>query len=201
MRRVISLGLCALFLLTFAGSAVADNVDECNTLKKKNIEPPEVYVPSLYGLCVAWHNASANADETALIRITEKYAEKSDGGSIPGSGGTNPDPDPPFECLCWTGLNEQYVCDLGEPILNTLMPIGEPETEFEDVFEGIVIFINSDGDFEQFGVPAELNECAHLINGAGSVEPNLTPVQGIDCGFEIGVIATFKSSGLCPVGG
>jgi len=201
MRKVVSLGLCALIFLTFTGIVVAGSVDDCDILKKKNVVPPAEYVPGLYGLCVAWYNASENGDENAILRIEARYAAKSGGDSIPGSGGSNPDVDPPFECLCWAELTESTLCDLGTPVVNTLVSVGEPGSEFEDVYEGVVIFINSDGLPDTFGVPADLSECAHHINNEGIFESNLSTTQGVDCGFEIGVISTFNSSGSCPVGG
>jgi len=89
MRKLISLGLFALMFSIFSSQVFAGNVDECKNLKDKTHVD---YAPTLYGLCVAWHNA----DENAKDRIAENYRRKSGGDEVPGSS---------QDCPCWAGIS------------------------------------------------------------------------------------------------
>jgi hypothetical protein len=96
MRNVVSLGLLALSMGFIANPALAGNVEDCEPLKQSGQK-------SLYGLCVAWHNA----DEDAKDAIAEKFYERT-GYSyrVPGSETREPDPEPdPVVCPCTDGVD------------------------------------------------------------------------------------------------
>jgi hypothetical protein len=196
MRKLFIFGLMAASLFLFSSQALAGNVEACEVLKDKNADG---YVPGLYGLCVAYHNASVNGDQTAIDRISGKFFERCGCDTIPGTG--DPGPDPTFACPCWSELTLDYVCDLGAPLVSTLELVDPADPDLADVYEGIVIFMNTDSLFENFGVAPDLSECAHLINNVGPSETNLTPAEGVDCGFEIGEIANLNTSEYCQAGG
>jgi hypothetical protein len=195
MRKLVSLGLFALMISIFSGSAFGGNVEECNFLKDKKLDG---YVPGLYGICIAWHNASANGNENALINLEEKFAKKG-GGTIPGSGGGGDEGgDQWFECPCFAHLEPAHVCNLGNLFLNGLNKY-DPETpDLDDVYQGIAIFLNGGIPVENFGVAADLSECSHTIGGTLiSREPLNTLAEGYVCGFEIGVVAGLTETTFC----
>src|SRR5210317_1452778 len=82
MRKLVSLGLFALMISISSNTAFAGNVGDCGFLKDKNLDD---YVPGLYGICIAWHNASANGDVNALAALEEKWSKKGGEWPIPGS--------------------------------------------------------------------------------------------------------------------
>lgn len=195
MRKQITLGLLALSLSFLSASVFAGNVDDCEFLKDK--DHPD-YAPGLYGLCVAWHNASGAGDQTALDAIAENYFERSGGQTVPGSGGSGTDDDPPFECPCWTVLTETHICDLGY-LFDTLTPEGEVGSGLDDVYTGILLFMNSASQFENFGVSPDRSECSYTIGGVGVPSENgaidLNETNGLICGYEIGVIMDLVVNG------
>ena len=74
MRKLISLGFVTLFLLAFSGYVSAGSEDDCNSLKKKNIVAPDVYIPGLYGLCNAYLNADDAVTQAKILANFEKKA-------------------------------------------------------------------------------------------------------------------------------
>jgi hypothetical protein len=66
MRKLISLGLLALLLSVLASPAVAGNVPDCEYLKDSEVK-------GLYGLCIAYHNAS---DESTKKRVLDNFDKK-----------------------------------------------------------------------------------------------------------------------------
>ena len=108
MRKIISLGLFALMLSIFSGQVLAGNADEfCGPLKNKGADD---YMPGLYGLCVAWHNA----DEKAKVKIGDKFYARA-GFEVPRPIIKEPEPDSDFSCPCWDTFTFKEVCELGKP--------------------------------------------------------------------------------------
>ena len=106
MRKIISLGLFALTLSIFSSQVFAGNALDCEPLKQTKNK-------SLYGLCVAWHNA----DEQAKDKIAGKFLARA-GFEVPGSV-EGPEK---FDCLCWNKLTFKEICELGQPTANANFP-------------------------------------------------------------------------------
>jgi len=92
MNKLVSLGLLALSFGVFSGSVLAGNVGVCEELKGGT--------PGLYGLCIAYGNAT---DEQSRVSIRKNYAKKWQPGdktleelfteSVP------------LGCTCWAGVD------------------------------------------------------------------------------------------------
>lgn len=195
MRTLVFLGLLAMSLIFLSGPALAGNAEECEFLKDKTLTD---YKPGLYGLCVAWHNASSNGDQTAADQIATNFWSKSGGDDVPGSDvpGTEPDTqfpdeDPPFECPCWVALSASHLNDLGY-LFDTLSPQGGPGTGLENVYSGILLLMNSAGENENFGIAPDMSACTYTIAGVGVPDDDgslsLNFEERMTCGLEIGVI-------------
>lgn len=125
MRKLISLGLCALMLMLFSGQVFAGNAEECNYLKDKT--DPD-YAPGLYGLCIAWHNA----DDEAAAALAEKFFERA---GFPVTGRIVDDGNDPFVCPCWDiDVLENIVACSGYTAIDSI----EDESGFD-----LVWFTNS----------------------------------------------------------
>jgi hypothetical protein len=103
MSKLVSLGLLALSVGFLSNTAFAgnDGVAACDYLKDKD---SSYYMPSLYGLCVAWHNA----DEDARGDLADKFEQRA--GYLP-PGPPAPPPTTPVlldTCPCWD-LDEMYL--------------------------------------------------------------------------------------------
>ena len=85
MRKVISLGLCALMFSLVSGQVFAGNVDECEKLANN------IYSKGLYGLCIAYHNAGNDNARERILANYEKKAGPND-PPMPGAG---------VACPCW----------------------------------------------------------------------------------------------------
>lgn len=174
MRKRLTLGLMALALFTFCSPALAGNVEVCEPLKIKDDD----FVPGLYGLCVAWHNA----DDEAREIIAANYRRKSGGLEVPGSAS--------FACLCWSDLSFDAACMIAN--------------EAEGVFPGsnAVTFLDTDLMIAT-GFGADSQECAlqivDLFNNV-RLRDTLEAVSGPDaeaCMAELAVIAELKGSSAC----
>lgn len=196
MRKLFSLGLFALILSISSNTAFAGSVGDCGFLKDKSLQD---YVPGLYGICVAWHNASANGDDNALAALEEKWSKKGGEGPIPGSeNDTGPDAGQQwFECPCIAQLDRDYVCNLGTPFLDRLESVAPEDPEFFDVYHGFIVFLQDDSVMDNFGMPEDLSECSHTINGTLISLNELDLVNGAVCGYEMGILAGRTESGLC----
>lgn len=117
MRKWILPGLLALTCGILTNTALAGNAEDCDVLKDKDSDS---YAPSLYGLCVAWHNANENAKPG----LADKFFDRA-GFEVPGSEIPVPDPDPTsdFECPCWAEVSLDEVCALGSP--DSIINIGD----------------------------------------------------------------------------
>lgn len=196
MRKLVSLGLLALLFSMVSGPVFGGNVGACDFLKDKEADD---YVPGLYGICVAWHNASANGDERALASLEERYARKSGGDPVPGSG---PDvgqgDDLWFECPCFKALDREYICNLGAPVFHNLELYDPDNAELADVYRGIALFYGSSGGpTENFGIAPDLSECSHTMSGILISRETLNTSDGYICGFEIGVVAGLTEAEFC----
>jgi hypothetical protein len=180
MRKNLLRGLFALVLVSMSTQAFAGNVDACDFLKDK-LHPD--YAPGLYGLCVAWNNASANGDQVAMDQIAGKFADKSGGLTVPGSS--------LFACPCWVGLTDVRLFDF-------LELLDESDPDLADVYTGVIAFTNSAGEFELFGADPELISCGHTIDFEGPTSDTLSPAQALICGMEIGEIRDMHATGVCP---
>jgi hypothetical protein len=96
MRKLISLGILALFVSVLAGPAVAGNVEICDGLKDSGVK-------GLYGLCIAYHNTS---DGISKQRIGDNFKKKSGNSGI-----IMPD-DSVGTCPCFTG---EEILNAGSP--------------------------------------------------------------------------------------
>jgi hypothetical protein len=186
MRKLISLGLLALLLGFLSNAAFAGNVDECEFLKDKS-QPG--YVPGLYGLCVAWYNASANGDQQAIDEIAAKYFEKSGGDTLPISGDPVGGDEPVFTCLCWTDLTVTHLCALGA----VSKDFTTPHSTEPDTYSGTVLFQS-----EYFGT--DYSSCARIFpaDGVTIALPINNEIDGLVCGFELGIIKSYQLEGGCP---
>lgn len=90
MRKTIALGLLALSLSFFAGVVLAGNAEICDSLQKKNIVEPDVYIPGLYGLCTAYWSTDDEGDKAQILSNFERKAGE-DGPTMPGL----------LTCPCW----------------------------------------------------------------------------------------------------
>ena len=196
MRNLVWLGLFALMTSIPSNSAFAGSIGDCDFLKDKSLED---YVPGLYGICVAWHNASANGNENALAALEAKWFRTGGEGPIPGSEpDATPDGDPQwFECPCIAQLDRDYVCNLGTPIADTLEPFAPEDPNFFGVYQGFIVFLQDGSVMENFGMPEDLSECSHTINGLLISLHELNFVNGAICGYELGILAGKTESGLC----
>jgi hypothetical protein len=181
MCKLVALGLLALSMGFFANPAFAGNVEDCESLKQSGEK-------SLYGLCVAWHNA----DPEAKDGLAEKFFDRA-GYPVPGS----EDPEPPpadFTCLCWDDVTFASICALGAP---------ESVLSFPEItivtFDGLIEFTTDTYASDSFG-PG----CAHTILDDGTGEQyiydvmgGLTEEQALDCMSEVLEISTLYNSGGC----
>jgi hypothetical protein len=91
MRKVISLGLCALMFFLFSGQVLAGKNQDCEDQKD------ELKALGLYGLCNAYWNAG---NENARSQILTNFEDKAGPGG-PGMPGLEPDvPDVPEVVVC-----------------------------------------------------------------------------------------------------
>jgi hypothetical protein len=183
MRKLVSLGLFALMFSIFSGHVFAGNVDLCEPLKDKTVDG---YIPGLYGLCTAWHNA----DDAAKDRIAERFAAKG-GGIIPGSD--------VFDCVCWDVLSYDQVCKIANSPTAVAVS-GKNAITFLDFPESIVTGFGADeSSCQLFVFDTSLGE---------EVDPSLAlnfptelDIEGedVDCMSEVLVISTFRNNEeLCP---
>ena len=94
MRKIVTLGLLALLFGFLSNVGLASNSDACDVLK----DPEHVnYAPTMYGLCVAWHNANEDNKD----KLFDKFQERA-GFPVPGSAG----------CPCWGATELQTTCSL-----------------------------------------------------------------------------------------
>jgi hypothetical protein len=178
------LGILALTLGGFSSSLLAGNVTECDFLKDKDSES---YNPGLYGLCVAWHNADANAKDA----LADKFLAKA-GFPVPGS--EDPEPEPDFYCPCWSEMALEDVCALGSPLVADVSPGSS----------GIVTFVEGI-TFEGFLNDTGVTSCRHTIMVGGTtfldtLETSLSSEEAADCQAEIETIATLYMDPLCTGG-
>jgi len=127
----------------FANSAFAGNVEDCESLKESGQK-------SLYGLCVAWHNA----DEDAKDGLAQKFFDRA-GYPVPGSEVDDPDPEPDFVCPCWSEVTFADICEFGMP----LFTVFAPDSSFGDVLFRDNISFN----LEAFGADTSFAACAHVV--------------------------------------
>ena len=173
MRKIFSLGLFALMLSIFSSQVFAGNALDCESLK-------QIKSKSLYGLCVAWHNA----DETAKLGIADKFFDRA-GFTVPGSD--------TFDCYCWGHLSYDEVCDIANS--PTAIPVeGKNAITFTDYPLYVIT---------QFG--ADETSCTLLIYStslSGFIElikSDDSSYDPISCMAEVQVISTFPSNeDLCP---
>jgi len=186
MRKIVTLGLLALCLGSFSNAAFAGGVEDCVDLKQSGLK-------SLYGLCVAWHNA----DEDAKDLIAQKFRERS-GEEVPGSEPITPDlpqTAQDFYCPCWEDVSIPDVCALGAPIAAT---IGEG-------FGRATFLDRISFRLEGFSTDAGETACAHSIQDMTDSsyilqvsQTSLTADEILDCQSEVEAIATMYVSGNCP---
>lgn len=180
MRTLVSLGLLALSLGSFTNIAFAGNVEDCESLKQTGQK-------SLYGLCVAWHNA----DEAAKDGLAAKFFDRA-GFPVPGS--EDPEPEPDFTCPCWSEVTFADICALGAPVFS------EINTVYGDVgFIDTIAFT-----IEGFGGDTGELACAHTIQDLttgnfllDNTEADLTEDEALDCLAEVSVIGTMYLGGGC----
>lgn len=185
MRKLVTSGLLALSLCIFSGSVLAGNADDCEPLKQSGLK-------SLYGLCVAWHNA----DEDAQGALAQKFYDRA-GFEVPGSEVTKVDeplPEQDFYCPCWENVSIPDVCALGAPVSMSLA-----------ADSGRAMFLDRiNFQLEGFGSDMGETACAHTIQGLtgnyilNQVENNLSEEEAIDCQSEVEAIATMFVGGSCP---
>ena len=182
MRKLVVLGLLALSMGFLANTAFAGNVEDCESLKQSGQK-------SLYGMCVAWHNA----DEDAKDGLAEKFLERA-GYPVPGSDGEEPDPD--FVCPCWSDVTFADICALGAPAFSDIA------LTYGDVgFLDTIAFT-----IEGFGSDTGELACAHVIQDllvGGYVLENvvtgLTEGEALDCLAEVSAIGTMFLGGGCDL--
>ena len=183
MRKLFALGLLALSMGLLANTAFAGNVEDCESLKQSGQK-------SLYGLCVAWHNA----DEDAKDGLAEKFLDRA-GYPVPGSEDEEPDPD--FDCPCWSVVTFADICALGAPVFSDIA-----------LTYGDVGFLNDIAfTIEGFGTDTGELACAHVIQdllpGGGFLLENivtgLTEDEALDCLAEVSVIGTMFLGGGCDL--
>ena len=176
MRNLVSLGLCALMFLLFSGQVFASNASACEEVNKDK---------ALYGLCVAYHNAS----EQNKAKLAAKYAERSGGSTVPGFIDQNTPSEPDFYCPCWAAVSFTDVCSLGEPSSALVFPdFGAVTYE-----EGLDEWFSADNFTDDvYGCIYEGQFSASPIE-----EPFLTTGEGLDCMAEIAVIASMYNGGSC----
>lgn len=195
MRKLVLLGFLALTFSLFSSSAFSGNVDDCDFLKNKHLED---YTPGLYGICVAWHNASKNGDERALARLEQKYSDRSGGDPIPGSADDDKDgQDPFFECPCWNELTPEYMCGLGEPAFYSIEEFDDSNPELTDVYFGTALFYPFTAFNDSYQVTPDLDICRRIFGSEAPIEFSLTTAEGYICGYELGEIAKLTPSDLC----
>jgi len=183
MRKSIVLGLLALAFGVFGSSAVAGNIEDCEFLKDKN--HPD-YAPSLYGLCVAWHNA----DEDDKDALADKFFDRA-GFEVPGSeppGSEIPPEEPDFSCPCWSEVTFEDICALGAPSI---------------VLPGVQVSFNDGITFEGFLSPTGTMACRHTVeepvgyNVLDILITTLTAEEALDCQAERDIISVLYLDPLC----
>lgn len=185
MRKMIALGLLALCLVGFSSATFAGGVEDCVDLKQSGLK-------SLYGLCVAWHNADDDAKDFIAQKFRERFGEE-----VPGSEATLPD-DPEtgqdFYCPCWEEVSITDVCALGAPITANVGE-GFGLAAFRDLINFRL---------EGFGTNAGEAACAHSIQDMSDAsyillvsQTGLTFEEILDCQSEVEAIATMYISGNC----
>jgi hypothetical protein len=189
MRKSVSLGLLALSVGFFADSAFAGNTEECEPLKQSGQK-------SLYGLCVAWHNADDEATKDAL---GQKFLDRA-GYRVPGSEVPPQPTEPDFYCPCWANVSFADVCALGAAERVTVIPtMGITIVKFDGLVEATT---------ETFANEASTPGCKHTIavDATGelplnNVQGGLTEEEALDCLAEVVEISTLYSNvgGDCTV--
>ena len=187
MRKMICLGLLALFLSFLSSGVLASNAADCDVLKD-----PEhaLYAPTMYGLCVAWHNANENA----RVAIGEKFLARAK-FPVPGSPPIEESEEPDFVCLCWDQLKFEDICALGEPQEVVLSP----------GLYGIVAFFDVDIDEGFNGYHFDsFKSCTHYYPSESHPELydgteilDLGPEESADCQAELETIATLYLDPIC----
>jgi len=192
MRKMAYLGLLALFLSFLSSGVLASNAAECDVLKDPG---HDLYAPTMYGLCVAWHNANENA----RVAIGDKFYDRA-GFAVPGSPIDEPAvPDQPeepdFVCLCWDQLQFEDICALGEPQEMVLSP---GQYGFVTFYDG-----NVDAGFNGYHFDT-FKSCAHYFISESNPELNdgteildLGPEESADCQAELETIATLYLDPIC----
>jgi hypothetical protein len=171
MRKIISLGLFALMLSIFSGQVLAGNADAsaCKNLKDRNLDD---YVPALYGLCVAWHNADENARDQILANFMKKAGTSLDDPGMPGWVDPNKRDEPEvMTCPCWAGVVLEDV-DMYTPA----------DICFLDTPSGDVIFFDDLVSASQTYVTDGIN-CAHMaayVDDSGTEVTRSSAMQGLD---------------------
>ena len=187
MRKLISLGLLAIFLSFVASPVFAGDVDECEKQLKG------ISSPGLYGLCVAYHNAGSS---NAMDRILENYNKKKGPGDpdMPGTGESVP-------CPCWTVDQIATAICKADPFVYS--STGDPNIavylQLDPPGGGHVIFLASAADtsltpfcsYQQFGFIGEAD-----VNMGGSV--NLEEGDVCRAGIATLVVMDFLTMGECP---
>jgi len=109
MRKLISLGLLALFLSVFSSQLLAGGVQACDDMKE------ELQALGAYGLCIAWHNA----DEEDKDKFAKKFRDKA---GFPVTDLTD------LSCPCW---DEAFLNDITVGLTGTLCSIDS----FDDSYD------------------------------------------------------------------
>jgi hypothetical protein len=177
MRKSLIFSLMAASLFIFCSPAFAGQVEVCEPLKVKDDD----YVPGLYGLCIAWHNA----DDEAREIIAANYRKKSGGLEVPGSNS--------FSCLCWNDVSFDDACVIANDA--DLVVPGSNAVTFLDA--DFMIATNFGADFQACAL-----QVVDLGNGNVFVLNRNESVSGPEaetCMAELAVIATLKDSSACAV--
>jgi len=186
MHKFTTPGLLTLSLFFLSSSAMAGNAGDCAELKDPEHNH---YNPTLFGLCVAWHNADENGRDV----IAQKWDKRADfplpGSEITGARSAEQD----FYCPCWADVTFDDICAWGEPI-----SLGVEEGQYGYVaFSNGVIFeglMSNTGD----------SSCSHIIQqyGTGFLEVyvplnDLSDDESLDCQAELEAIVLDRAL-MCP---
>jgi len=181
MHKFTITGLLTLSLFFLSSSAMAGNAVDCEVLKNPG---HSLYEPSLYGLCVAWHNA----DENSRVAIGDKFLKRA---TFPVPGSKTVDTrtvEQDFYCPCWDDVTFDDICALGEP-----MALSD---------ENLVAFTDS-VTFESFMSDTGITYCGHFIYKYGSQLPeldiqmsNLSLEESADCQAELEAIL-YDHAAMC----
>ena len=168
MRKIISLGLFALFLSILSNSVFAVPVDgKCEILKSKDV------TKGLYGLCVAYWNSEGSEGQDQILYL---YNERAIGPNDPGMPGLN-------GCPCW-GISELNAacllpynggCDQLDPPMGFASFNGHTVTF--NLLSGPCVYVNRADDIQRVAPVDGVQELTCLADIIGLNDNSLCTVN------------------------